>query len=94
MTVPLPFPWVLILRERDPGDRRTNRLSITDKGRHLMERAYTAVERIGSPLTEVLTPDEADLITPALEKLARKAKEISEQARKQAYGKGMKRRNQ
>jgi DNA-binding MarR family transcriptional regulator len=74
----------LILRVRNPKDRRTNKLYVTDKGRKLIERAFIAVGQVGLPLTEVLSEEEVDRITPLLERLASKAKEIAETARRQA----------
>lgn len=74
----------LITRTRSAKDRRTNRLSLTPKGKALSVRAYAAVGKTGLPLTQVLTEEEVDLITPVLEKLANKAKELAQSGKRRS----------
>jgi DNA-binding MarR family transcriptional regulator len=77
----------LISRVRDTTDRRTNHLLISEKGKELFAKAYAVVERAAFPLTEVLTPEEVELITPSLEKLAMKARELASLAKAHAQAK-------
>ena len=70
----------LATRRRDSEDRRSNLLSITPKGQRLVAKASIAVERFASPLMSVLTTEEVDRITPALERLAARANQLQQQA--------------
>jgi DNA-binding MarR family transcriptional regulator len=74
----------LISRGRNPTDRRTNRLAITEGGKKLLRRANAAVESALSPLVDALSSEETDRITPLLEKLAGKVKQMEATVKQRA----------
>jgi MarR family transcriptional regulator, transcriptional regulator for hemolysin len=56
-------------RNPDSGDRRINRLEITEKGRKAVEKAFPIILNVFSPLTGSITDSEASLVVPILEKM-------------------------
>jgi DNA-binding MarR family transcriptional regulator len=46
------------LRRRDPADRRRHLVELTDEGRHALEHADAAVERIEDEVLTSLSPDD------------------------------------
>jgi MarR family transcriptional regulator for hemolysin len=72
----------LIDRTRDPSDRRVNRLSMSEKAKRLMTRVTPEVERLVAPLLSAVSAGELERVIPVLEKLAQKARELSEDAKR------------
>jgi DNA-binding MarR family transcriptional regulator len=66
----------LIARVEDPIDRRAKQLSLTEKGRRLVDRAIDARSRWVEDLLSSLTPEEQERITSALDLLTRAAREL------------------
>jgi DNA-binding MarR family transcriptional regulator len=63
----------LIARVEDPIDRRAKQLSLTEKGRRLVDRAIIARSRWVEDLLASLTPEEQERITSALDLLTQAA---------------------
>lgn len=66
----------LIQREEDPQDRRTKRLNLTEKGRHLIQKAAEERYRWVDGLAEQLTPEEREKISEALNIMTQAAREM------------------
>ena len=64
----------LIERTEDPNDRRSKRLSLTKKGRSLMADGIKGCSQWIEGLAEALTPEQQQIITPALTILTEKAR--------------------
>lgn len=60
----------LLTRDRDPGDRRRNVVTLTAAGRRLEERAASAMELVQSELLAVLDEQDRDLLLELLGRLA------------------------
>lgn len=68
----------LLVRERDPRDRRANRLRLTDEGQRRLVEAYPAVERLYAFLPEVVGAEDLAAVLPVLERIAGRRKAQSE----------------
>lgn len=55
-----------VVREEDPQDRRAKHLSLTQKGKVLVEQGITARQKWMEQLTSTLTPEEQETIASAL----------------------------
>ncbi|HHW17761.1 MAG TPA: MarR family transcriptional regulator [Firmicutes bacterium] len=56
-------------RRRDPQDRRVIRLSISDKGRHVISEVIAARRRYVASILKQLSQEEIDRLAESLEKL-------------------------
>jgi DNA-binding MarR family transcriptional regulator len=68
----------LIERMEDPEDRRSKRLSLTQKGRTLIENGIEARSKWIEGLTVALTPEQQDMIISALTLLTEAAQKTKE----------------
>lgn len=68
----------LIGRTEDPVDRRAKQLTLTPKGRTLMEDGISARCKWIESLTETLTPEQQNMIISALTLLTEAARKIKE----------------
>lgn len=59
----------LIVRDRDPRDRRSNALRLTDEGRQAVAVLHRSLERGEEHLTKLLTPPEHERLAAALRTL-------------------------
>ncbi|TIX50667.1 MarR family transcriptional regulator [Alteraurantiacibacter aquimixticola] len=58
----------LVRRERSPTDRRRNMLVLTDEGKAMSERLFTAVDAIETPIREALGKEDYAQLIAALER--------------------------
>ena len=68
----------LLQRSEDPLDRRNKSLTLTDKGRALIEESIEARRRWLEDLTRTLTPDQQAAIASALTTLTLAAQRLEE----------------
>jgi len=68
----------LIERTEDPVDRRAKRLTLTQKGRTLIEKGIEARCKWIEGLTDALTPEQQNLIISALTLLTKAARKTKE----------------
>jgi DNA-binding MarR family transcriptional regulator len=66
----------LIHREEDPQDRRAKRLNLTDKGRHLIQKATEERYRWVDQLAEQLTVEEREKVSDALNIMTEAARKM------------------
>ena len=66
-------------RVPDPGDRRVNRLVLTDSGRGVFKRAYPLVRAGYEYLLKETPPEELETAVQILERLYRNTKELLDQ---------------
>jgi DNA-binding MarR family transcriptional regulator len=65
----------LVARKEDPADRRVKQISLTDKGHHMVKESLSARQAWMHDLADRLTPEEQEIIGPALRILIDKAKQ-------------------
>jgi DNA-binding MarR family transcriptional regulator len=65
----------LISRTEDPEDRRTKRLSLTERGRRVIEEALRSRQRWFTSLAKGMTEEERTTVSAGLEILTRKIEE-------------------
>jgi len=70
----------LLVRERDPADRRLYRLRLTDRGRELHRRMGTAFHQHYLGWTAAMTEDERRALVTGLEALVRSAQDTARHA--------------
>lgn len=63
----------LILREKDPADRRVQRISLTDKGEKVISEIYDIHHAHMREIFDVLSPDEEKRLQELLKTLGRHA---------------------
>jgi len=68
----------LIERTEDPDDRRAKRLSLTEKGRVLIEKGIEARSKWIESLTDALTAEQQNMIISALTLLTEAARKTKE----------------
>ncbi len=56
-------------RNRDPSDKRVNRISITPKGKHVFQQSYPLILEEYALFTNSITMEEIGLVLPILSKL-------------------------
>jgi DNA-binding MarR family transcriptional regulator len=56
-------------RTRDASDRRITRVTLTDAGRAHLADLVEVIEQVDARLRHVITPEEADVLQRALQKL-------------------------
>jgi DNA-binding MarR family transcriptional regulator len=59
----------LVTRTRDAGDRRIMRVTLTDAGRAHLAVIQAVIARLDDQVRAVLTPEEADVLQTALDKV-------------------------
>jgi DNA-binding MarR family transcriptional regulator len=67
-----------ILRLEDPQDRRNKKLTLTDKGRALLQESDKAQRRWLEALADAMSPEEMAELARAMEILADRASELSD----------------
>jgi DNA-binding MarR family transcriptional regulator len=67
----------LVQRTRDPEDRRTIRLEVTDAGRTLIDQAFTTSLSVYESMLDGFTPTEAEDLEALLDKLLTRLDELS-----------------
>ena len=67
----------LVQRTRDPEDRRTIRLEVTDAGRALIDQAFTTSLSVYESMLDGFTPREAKDLEALLDKLLTRLDELS-----------------
>lgn len=65
-----------IQRKSDPNDRRVNRLFITEEGRRIFSSSLPTI-REGYEVFNLITPEELETISPIIEKIYDKIKNLS-----------------
>lgn len=65
----------LVVRSRDPNDRRSYAISITGKGRELAPRAAKVVAEADARFVEALSADEVEQLLELLSKLLRRTED-------------------
>ena len=68
----------LILRSEDPTDRRVKQIVLTDNGRQVLDEGIRARQGWLVDLVEILSADEKDQITKALNTLIDKANQLGQ----------------
>jgi DNA-binding MarR family transcriptional regulator len=58
-----------IQREKDPLDRRVNKIKLTEQGRVVFSKAYPLVEQKYELIASQISPEEITLTLPGLERL-------------------------
>jgi DNA-binding MarR family transcriptional regulator len=66
----------LILRSEDPNDRRTNQLTLTDKGRQVINESFHFRQAWLRDLADSLSAQEKQQVTAALHLLVQKANQL------------------
>jgi DNA-binding MarR family transcriptional regulator len=66
----------LIVREEDARDRRYKQISLSEKGDELLKRGLQAREKWLEEMVSLMSPEEQDKVTEALELMLRKAAEL------------------
>ena len=66
----------LILRTEDPSDRRVKQIVLTEKGHHVLDEGVRARQGWLDDLVEILTQEEKELITGALDLMINKANQL------------------
>lgn len=59
----------LVTRDRDPRDRRAHRVTLTDKGRGVLERSTQMARRTNEEVLSPLSPEERRLLHDLMSKL-------------------------
>ena len=59
----------IVQRTRDAADRRIMRVTLTDAGRARLTDIKAVIERVDEQVRSVLTPEEADVLQTALDKV-------------------------
>jgi len=72
----------LISRTRSPGDRRTYRLEVTDRGKKTFQRALAAMRPLTVELKSALSQEAMRAALPLLETAAGKAREIADRVQR------------
>jgi MarR family transcriptional regulator for hemolysin len=67
----------LVVRESDPQDRRSKRVSLTENGRALSEKLAVAAEALRSEVLGAVSRDELVRCTSVLEQLCRQIEPLS-----------------
>jgi len=60
----------LIAREPHPTDRRAHRVTVTHKGRQMLDQLWTDSEPVRQRMVSALTPTEADLLVDFLTRIS------------------------
>lgn len=67
----------LVTRQAQPGDRRRAQVALTPAGQAMYERAFPRVRDFNLALLEALTPQEAETLAQLLNRLRRRAVQLS-----------------